>query len=105
MVECVPFSSMLRQRNALAIAFTIALSMRPPSTGRLSGAPSGAITSFRPPRLRIEIGILTVIVRPSLLTFGETVMRPSGILIWLRAGPLPDCSVLRGGGEYPNRRD
>ena len=42
-------------------------------------APSGASTSFRPPRLLIEIGTRTVTVRPSSLSFGLAITPPSGL--------------------------
>src|SRR6188508_1856362 len=63
MVAHSPLSSISRHLTARAIALTIAL-----STWRLTGAaasstPSGASTSFRPPRRRIEIGTRTVTVR------------------------------------------
>src|SRR3954447_5592572 len=103
-VAWAPFSSISRHRNARAIAFTIALSRAPPGVGAFFGVPSGAMTSLRPPRLRIEMGILTVTVVPLLLMSRAAVMPPSGILVSLRVGPLPDWSVLRCAGEYPNRR-
>jgi len=81
MVAWVPFSSISRQRNARATALTMALSMRRRIAGPVSGVPSGARTSFRPPRRRIEIGIRTVRVRPSLVRFDSLITPPSGILV------------------------
>jgi hypothetical protein len=51
MVACVPIH-ISRQRNALAIALT--MSIRRLGGTQVSIVPSGARTSFRPPRLRIE---------------------------------------------------
>jgi hypothetical protein len=67
MVACVPFSSISRQRNARAMALTIALSIRRQGAAQVSVVPSGATTSFLPPRLRIEMGMRMVNVRPSLV--------------------------------------
>ena len=41
--------------------------------------PSGARTSFRPPRLRMEIGTRMVTVRPSLVRLGSVITAPSEI--------------------------
>jgi hypothetical protein len=49
-VACVPFSNISRQRNARAIALTMALSIRRQIAIPGSDVPSGASTSFRPPR-------------------------------------------------------
>jgi hypothetical protein len=75
-VACRPFSNMSRHLNARAIALTIALSMRREDSIPPPGVPSGASTTFRPPRFRIEIGTRTVIVRPSLLIFGFAITLP-----------------------------
>jgi hypothetical protein len=48
----------------------MALSSRRQSAARVSGVPSGARTSFLPPRLRIEIGMRTVTVQPSSVGLG-----------------------------------
>ena len=48
------------QRNARAIALAMALSIRRQGDAQVSVLPSGAITSFRPPRVRMEIGMRTV---------------------------------------------
>ena len=45
-----------RQRNARAMALTMALSMRRQTVAVGTSVPSGARTSFLPPRRRIEIG-------------------------------------------------
>jgi hypothetical protein len=50
-VACVPLSSIARQRNARAIALTMALSIRRQGVAQVSVAPSGARTSFLPPRV------------------------------------------------------
>jgi len=71
MVACVLFSSISPQRNAQAIALTMALSMRWLTAAPVSGVPSGARTSFLPPRLRIEMGMRTVMVRPSPVNVGS----------------------------------
>jgi hypothetical protein len=69
---------MSRHRNALAIALTNALSTcRQNILCTSTCAPSGASTTFLPPRFRIEIGTRTVIVRPSLLIFGFAITQPS----------------------------
>ena len=61
-------------RNARASAFTIALSTR----GRgAHSAPSGVITSFRPPRFLNVIGMWTVIISPSADTVTRVVQPPS----------------------------
>ncbi len=53
-----PISSSRFQRWARAIALIIVLSMR--ARGGLQGVPSGAMTSFRPPRFLIAKGTRTV---------------------------------------------
>jgi hypothetical protein len=68
---------MSRHLNARAMALTIALSMRRNDNISRLCVPSGANTTFRPPRFRIEIGTRTVIVRPSVLIFGFAITLPS----------------------------
>src|SRR5678815_3783543 len=63
MVACAPLSSISRQRNARAIALTVALLTCRLTGGGGASTPSGASTSLRPPRFRIEIGTRTVTVR------------------------------------------
>ena len=66
--------------------------------------PSGASTSFRPPRFRIEIGTRTVMVRPSLLIFGFAITLPSCFRpdrvqlsgqVGQSFGPQPDVDAVR----------
>jgi len=68
MVACVLFSSILPKRNAPTIALTMALSIRRLTAAPVSGVPSGARTSFLPPRLRIEMGMRMVTVIPNRVT-------------------------------------
>jgi hypothetical protein len=75
----VPFSNISRQRKALAIAFTMALSMSRHTGAAVTSDPSGARTTLRPPRLRIEIGTRTVTVRPTAVGLGSLNMP----LCWL----------------------
>ena len=63
MVACLPFSSISRHLNARAIALTMALSIRREGAAHVSVVPSGARTTFLPPRLRIDIGTRTVSVQ------------------------------------------
>ena len=60
-----------------AIALIMALSIRRPGSIPDWVVPSSARTSFRPPRLWIEIGMRTVTVRPSPAQFGLVITRPS----------------------------
>ena len=81
MVASSPLSSISRQRNARAIALTMALSMWRQTGAAVTFVPSGASTSLRPPRRRIEIGTRTVTVRPSSVSFGLAITPPSGLLV------------------------
>ena len=52
-----------------------------PRAPALSGVPSGARTSFRLPRFRIEIRMRMVTVWPSPVTLGSVITSPSGVLV------------------------
>jgi hypothetical protein len=96
MVACVPFSSILRERNARAIALTMALSMWRGTGAVLTFVPSGARTSVRPPAysscrqpngddfacFRFGIALAVGHLRE------RRALRP-------RLYPFPDCAVIQ----------
>ena len=93
-----------RQRNAGAIALTIALSTRRGGAAQVTALPSGARTSFRPPLLRIEIGTLTVTVRASVEALGFAIKPPSARSNWPYAGRQRDWSARRPGAGCRHHR-
>jgi hypothetical protein len=86
MVACVPIH-ISRQRNALAIALTIALSIRRLGGTQVSIVPSGTRTSFRPPRPRIE---------------GRS---PFCEVLWNFAPTRPQLCMTRRSTEWPTGKE
>src|ERR1700736_381696 len=99
-VAYVPFSNFSRHRKLRAIALIIALSTRQNTLRSSKDEPSGASTTFRPPLFLIEIGTLTVIVRPSLFMLGFAITLPSGRQASPRSVPRSSSSTLQSADEY-----
>jgi hypothetical protein len=79
MVACVPFSSISRQRNALATGLDHGVVDVSAAGRRRHVRAVGSEDEFSTASLPDGIGTRTVMVRPSLLIFGFAITLPSAL--------------------------